>query len=157
MKAVRFILRALAVLAVLLIGCKDDDNSVTPLSRELRLPLGTSAYATQWDFWAVADAKLFAFDIRNYPGADSIALVCHASALDSTSTLHIRLYNLTDSLAIAESEVTTSSTTTVALASRNLRKLLPDHPVDLQMELRKDGTRGGVTEPLGCYMILYSR
>lgn len=161
MKALRVMLRALAVLLVLLAGCKDDPVSGTPPTiKEVRLQVSAGSLGsvrTDWTGGSEFESRLIGFDIRNYPGFDSIVFMSRVWSERPGAGITLRLYNITDSVAIAGSEMHGKDFRSLVLYSSNLRRAIPDHPVDLALQLKSDDFIGSGTGSEGSYLMLYHK
>ncbi len=74
------------------------------------------------------------FDKRNYAGVDSIVFSALLTPDDSTYFAHVELYNVTDGVPIANSDISTNSYQWVE--SGNIYDDLPDKAIDLSFQIR---------------------
>jgi hypothetical protein len=160
MKAFRALLRFLAILLVLLAGCTSDPVSPTHTIKEVRLQVsygGLGAMQTEWVGGPGYESRLIGFDIRNYPDVDSIVFMCRVWSEEPGADITLRLYNITDSVAIAGSEMHGRDFHSLVLYSSNLRRAIPDHPVDLALQLKSDGLITSGTCNEGAFLLLYDK
>jgi len=100
---------------------------------------------------------LIKFDINNYPGVDSVIFVVErAKTSDSNSDIIFELFDLTNGIGIAGSEIKTNSTAKTRIFSDNIFSSLPQSEIDLGLRIRSevDGTFG---EAENVYLFLYDR
>jgi hypothetical protein len=156
MKTLRALLRFLAVILVLLVGCAD--GPVAPVNKELRLQVSYGSQGPVQTIWAggsIYESRLIGFDIRNYPAVDSIVLACRVVNERPDASIRLRLFNITDSAVVAGSELHGEHVGSKMLYSSNLRGAFPNHPVDLALQLKLDSLNGPYTGSEGSFLILY--
>ncbi|HEY5747025.1 MAG TPA: hypothetical protein VIU12_13160 [Chryseolinea sp.] len=96
--------------------------------------------------------ELINFDIRNYPGIDSVIFVVDgAHASDPNGTVAFQLYDVTNHTPIVDSDVSTTSTSGTKLYSRNILSKLPQSTIDLSAGILPSG------ECQYTYLLLYDR
>ncbi|MBS1911214.1 MAG: hypothetical protein JST22_04450 [Bacteroidetes bacterium] len=150
----------LIVLAVVaLAGCGKESSTGPVLDRQIRLPITLQGYGyrdTTWWGSANLDNTLPKFDKRNYQGVDSIIWIASISTSTATVPIRAQLYNLTDSVAIAGSEISTFSTRPVVVQSGNIFAALPDHEITLGYRMRSEGANVYVQLD-GALLFMYRR
>ena len=99
------------------------------------------------------------FNKNNYPGVDSIVLVCHPFISNSSGTGTFQLYNMTDNVPIGNSSITSNNTTqnmAPAQESNNAYSSLPNHTISLGISITSSKS-GVVCYPGYSYLYLYRR
>lgn len=134
------VLGLLLAMMMTITGCDKDTPTALSGDRQIRLQIvsiGTGWPDTTW--WGPgAWRSLQKFDKRNYPGVDSAIWIGYFYPASGGGRAHIQLYNYTDSLAIAGSELISDSLGTIPVQSGNIFKALPDHEVTLGFRMRSD-------------------
>lgn len=121
-------------------GCDKDAPTALSGDRQIRLPILSISLAWPYTSWsdATVEPMLLKFDKRNYPGADSAIWVASLSTTTPGAPVRIRLYNVTDSAAIAGSDLISYSGQPMLIQSANIFKSFPDHEITLGFQLRSD-------------------
>ena len=134
----------------------------TPLDKVIILPMGggRSAETSTPVVHAFMEGSTIRFNKNNYPGVDSITLVCNPGVFESTNTLTIQLYNITDGIPIANSSISTNNTGTNLMApileSGNAFTSLPNHTINLGTSI-KSSISGQYSFSGNCFLYLYRR
>lgn len=111
------------------------------LDKQITLDFALSSYGTQARDFETAPpySHIIDFDKRDYPKVDSITF--HANLFTNTSddTAFVRLFNVTDNVEIANSEIYSSATTVSQpeVRTNNIFKSLPDKKITLAIQLRR--------------------
>lgn len=139
------------------IACDDDDPGFIR-DKEIRL-IFPSDYDTsnEPEYQIPAEyTHLLGFDINNYPEVDSLFFHCAIASSDLSDTVSVRLFNLTDSTAIEQSELTASTIPQGYewLSSINLIDFLPAKKVDLAIQIKSQSSMGGYGSVWGAYLKL---
>jgi hypothetical protein len=133
-------------------------QSSNPLDKLIILPINWSANTTSTT--PVSGIGVVKFNKANYPGVDSIILVCNPYVGNSNNTAVVQLLNFTDNAVVNNSTISTSnlfSTSAQAyLSSGNVFSSLPNYEVALGVSL-KSGSEGIFAATGSCYLYLYRR
>jgi len=122
-----YILLCLPLLLIFM-HCDKEDKYI----KQLRIDLGS---CPQTDYRCMCSGIYKDFNIKNYPGIKSIIFTAKLSTSHPENTCSLVLYNLTDSIRIDSSAITTRSVDPVWLESDNLLEFFPDHDIDLSLHL----------------------
>lgn len=88
-----------------------------------------------------AYSYLIDFDKRDYPKVDSITFLAALSTYASTDTAFARLFNVTDNVEIAHSEIYSSQIKNpTIIGSNNIFSSLPDKRITLAIQVRRSAS-----------------
>lgn len=82
--------------------------------------------------------RYFDFNKKNYGTCSSITLVGFIRTKDTHSSCFLELYNLTDSVVISNSTISTNKTSFNWVESQNIVEDLPDKDIDVTIRLRSE-------------------
>ncbi|KAM3091644.1 hypothetical protein ACKFKF_32830 [Phormidesmis sp. 146-12] len=133
-------------------------QSSNPQDKAIILPINTSANTTSTT--PVRGIGIVKFNKANYPGADSIILVCNPYVGNSSNTAIVELYNFTDNTVVNNGIIITnnefSTTADAYLSSGNVFSFLPNYEIALGVSLKASNL--GMFAATGyCYLIIYRR
>jgi hypothetical protein len=134
--------------------CHGKDGSV---DEQIRLGLLTAEFfGTSSSSYGLAGKGLIDFDIRFFPGVDSAVFASNLYCDSPSNTAFIELFNVTDNISIANSEVSTSQTfaTRQYIRSTNIYSHLPEKKIEIGYRIRS-GTAGSNISQGTPYLILY--
>lgn len=156
MRARPFVLILLAAVLGLALGCSGGSAGPDSSDKLIRLPIALGTFGTSDTAWqARGEAQaLHDFDIRDYPGVDSVVLVAYMQSAQPGARLHMRLFNHTDTLEIPGSDITPSITSGQYVHSANIRAALPNRRITIGFMLRanrKDDAAGVMNPTLYLY------
>jgi hypothetical protein len=104
-----------------------------------------------------AHGELLKFNKHNYPGVDSIILVCNPYVGDVSNTANVQLYNLTDNVPIAGSSLTANNLYSAKfIQTANLYNNLPDYDITLGVSLFSS-IEGKFAATGTCYLFLFRK
>jgi hypothetical protein len=135
----KYILLCSVFFVTILSSCKKVTNTYVSLDKEVMINFPI------W-FWSTTSTTfetlpnysfLIDFDKRDYVSVDSIVLIAGLRTDNSSNAVDVRLFNLTDNIEIANSNLTTTATGAYAvLQSKNIFGSLPDKRITLGMQLK---------------------
>jgi hypothetical protein len=120
---------------IFLLSCAKD-LEIKQLKIDFRLS-GTSTGGSSATGRIIDELQYFDFNINNYENCISVTLVGYISASDP-GTCYLDLYNLTDSVPIANSTISTTSLSNVWVESQNFLHEFPDKDIDLTLRIRSE-------------------
>jgi hypothetical protein len=125
--------------------------------KQIFLPINYSVNTTSTT--PFIGGELVKFSKRNYPNVDSIILVANPYVADVSNSAILELYNITDSVPVNNSIITTSNlhgTSPPFLQSANVYNSLPDKEITLGIRFRS-GNQGKFAASGHPYLILYRK
>jgi hypothetical protein len=123
----------------------------------LTLFSSSSSYGTSSPTGVIHPAVLVKFFKRNYVGVDSIKFVANPLVTDASTLGMVQLYDVTDSVPIANSTLTTNITTPGRfLESNNVFSFLPEKEITLGVRLLVNSGSGNVFVS-SAFLVLYRK
>jgi hypothetical protein len=141
----------LTVFSLLLISCEGPKGDAGPTGpsgtqglpgdsdKQIRFDLGGgfgTSSTTPFMFDEVY--SLIKFNVYNYTGVDSVVLYGILQSSNSNTNCIVDLYNWTDDVVIAESEIRSNSTSLVWVSSSNIFNELPNKEISLALRIRSE-------------------
>lgn len=131
-------------------------QSSNPQDRLIILPIDWSANTTNTT--PVSGIGIIKFNKNNYPGVDSIILVCKPYVGNSSNTAIVKLYNFTDNTTVNNGTISTnnlfSTSAQAYLVSGNVFSSLPNYEIALGVSLQSSNE--GIMAATGsCFLYLY--
>jgi hypothetical protein len=173
------ILSALCALLYIAPGCKKTTNITEPINvtvvRDTILivdsPLDKQImlYLPEPDgnldtTWTAGNFNIYHFNKANYTGVDSVIFMANPNVVgDTTNYSQVRLFDLTDSVPIGGSTLSSNTTSQkVFLQTGNIYNALPNKEITLTIEIRGTKSERGaggtsIAEVYNCYMFLYRK
>ena len=109
------------------------------LDNLVRINLGSpdfTACGTEWQYTEHNSWQLHDFNKMDYQNVKSILFVPSIVCYDEGSSTTLELFNLTDNVPIANTELTHNSTNFVFHYSENIYDYLPDYPISLCIRVK---------------------
>ena len=130
------------VLFVTILGsCKKIENTYisAPLDKEVKIDFPVWIWSTTSSTFETLPSYSFLidFDKRDYTSVDSIVLIAGLRTDNPPNTDDVRLFNITDNIEIANSNLTTTTSGPYAvLQSRNIFSSLPSKKITLGLQIK---------------------
>ena len=147
-------------LIIALIGCNsnsgpNDSSSDSTYDKQVRLKFDGGLTTIISDYKDVNYySSLIRFNIDYYPIVDSVIFSTLMSTEDSTNNCIVDLYNYTDGVEIANSEISTSSKKSIWVSSGNLLDKLPHKEITLLARVKSENGTSFVKQSLS-YIFIY--
>ena len=132
------------------------DSGIVELDNLIRIPLGSPNFGTCDTTWAMTEHESFQlhdFNKLNYPHVSSILFVPSIYSLEESNTVTLELYNVTDSVPIANTQISSNVVRYIFKYSGNIYNDLPDHAVTLCIRVKN--SRLDICGQAGFYSYLY--
>lgn len=120
---------------IFLLSCTKD-LEIKQLKIDFHLP-GFTMMGSSETGRIFGELQYFNFNINNYGNCSSVMLV-GIIGTDDPGTCYLDLYNLTDSVPIANSVISTTSSSHVWAESQNIVEEFPDKDINLTLRLRSE-------------------
>ncbi|MFD2600870.1 DUF7151 family protein [Flavobacterium suzhouense] len=135
------------------------ENATVDLDNLVRLPLGSPdmnvCSTTAWYISPHQSWHLQNFNKHDYANVKSILFVPSLSTPTPENIVTAELYNITDNIPIANTQLTHNSANYVFKYSENIYDALPDHTITLGIRLKNSKSGGATCGTTGTYSYLY--
>ena len=144
------------ILLPILLACEKDDNDIA-YDKQIRLEIdgSVSSNSTAWQISEYETWTLINFNKRNYIGVDSIVFFGSLYTSDTNNTVYLELYNMTDSVPIQNTTLTSNNSDYIFMHTNNIYDYLPDHDINLGLRVRSQNEGIGVSSGARSYLFLY--
>jgi hypothetical protein len=126
--------------------------------KQVRLEVGESNVGTNSPDWfntPFQTFRLIKFNKLNYSNVDSITFVPSMYTPIASNKVYVQLYNWTDNVEIANSELTSNTTDYIFIESKNIFDQLPNKEITLGIRLKSESSNYYVSTGIRSYIFVY--
>jgi hypothetical protein len=128
--------------------------------KQIRIEIGESnvpTISTDWYMVEFQTFRLIKFNKLNYYNVDSITFVPSMYTSDPTNTVTVELFNVSDNVPIANTQISSNVNDWIFKESQNIYQHLPEKEITLGIRLKSENSDYSVSTGIRSYLFIYKR